>query len=437
MPRALLLLPTSTYRASEFLAAAARLGVEVVTGSDAPQALAGVMGDHFLELDLDDPERAASAIATFARRVPLEAVVAVDDRGARAAALASERLGLLHNSPEAVAATRDKATMRKMLGEAGVAQPSWQIVPASPADPEGEADRVAAAARTLGFPVVVKPCTLSGSRGVVRADDDASVRVVARRVRSIVATAGEAADAPLIVERFVPGPEVAVEGIVRSGSFTSLAVFDKPDPLDGPYFEETIYVTPSRLDASDCSAAADLVAAAVRALGLTEGPVHAELRLPHLAAASASRALDGSRTDAALDPPGPVVVEVAARTIGGKCSRALRFAQGTSLETLVLGHALGLDAGHGPLPVLEPGASGVMMLPIPRSGTLEEVAGVDDALAVAHVTGVEIAIARGRPVEALPEGGRYLGFVFARADTPDEVELALRRAHRELEVRIA
>jgi len=436
VPRVLLLLPTSTYRASEFLAAAAQLGVDVVTGSDAPQALAGVMGDHFLELDLDDPERAASVVVAFARRIPLDAVVAVDDRGALVAALASQRLGLVHNSPESVAATRDKSAMRRMLDRGRVAQPPWRLVAASREHPDATDDKVVAAARSLGYPVVVKPCTLSGSTGVVRADDDASARIASRQVRSIMVATGVDADSPLLVERFVPGPELAVDGIVRSGALEVLAVFDKPDPLDGPYFEETIYVTPSRLEGGDLAAVGDLVAAAVRALGLVDGPVHAEVRLPHLAPGTVCRSPDETAADGAAGACGPVVIEVAARTIGGRCSHALTFANGTSLEQLVVRHALGLDADTGPLPPLEQGASGVMMLPIPRSGTLEGVAGLDDARAVPHVTSVEIAISRGRPVQALPEGGRYLGFVFARADTPEEVERALRLAHGMLDVRI-
>jgi hypothetical protein len=215
------------------------------------------------------------------------------------------------------------------------------------------------------------------------------------------------------VESFVPGFEVAVEGLLRSGELEILAVFDKPDPLDGPYFEETLLVTPSRLPRDALTAVARETRAATAALGLAEGPVHAELRVT------------GGRAR---------VLEVAARSIGGLCSRALRFAAGSSLEDIILRHALGL-----PLDDLrrEAAAAGVMMLPIPGSGILERVDGVDDARAVPGVGEVAITIAPGRPLTPLPEGDRYLGFILARADKPEEVEAALRAAHACLTVVLA
>ncbi len=409
----LLILPTSTYRASAFLDAASRLGVDVVTGSDQPQTLAHLMGDHFVELDLDDPPAAARTIELLAGRLPLDAVVAVDDVGGLVAALASERLGLRHNPPAAIAVTRDKRAMRALVDAGGLEQPAWRAVGGAGGG-GGEADLVAAAAAELGFPAVVKPCSLSGSRGVIRVDSHAQAAAAAARVRSILTDAGGSPDEPLLVEEFVPGAEVALEGLVRDGTLEVLAVFDKPDPLDGPFFEETIYVTPSRLPAAAAGSVHRLVAAAVDAIGLREGPVHAEVRL-------------------AAGGRGPVLLEVAARTIGGNCARALRFSTGAPLEELVLAQYLG--AG-GPV-VRERAASGVMMIPIPRSGRLVEVRGLERARAVDHVTGVEIAIPRGRRVDALPEGDRYLGFVFARADTPEVVEQALRDAHGALEVEIA
>jgi biotin carboxylase len=214
------------------------------------------------------------------------------------------------------------------------------------------------------------------------------------------------------VERFAPGPEVAVEGLVVAGELRPLAVFDKPDPLDGPAFEETIYVTPSRLASRDLDAALAAVAAAVAALGLVDGPIHAEVRVH-----------DGRA----------VVIEVAARTIGGLCARALSFSTGRSLEELVIAHALGLALGETDAV----GASGVLMVPIPRAGTLVEVAGQAEAQAVPGITDIQITIAPGRVVTPVPEGNRYLGFVFARDSTPARVERALRRAWACLDVRIA
>lgn len=398
----LLLLPTAAYRARDFLDAAAALGAEVVVASERRQVLAGVMGDRALRVNLRRPEAAAQAIVALAERTPLDAVVAIDDQGVLIAALAAERLGLAHNPSEAVAAARDKAAMRRAFAAAGLPQPEHRI-----AGPRAD---VALLAAEVGSPSVVKPVSLSASRGVIRADDPPAAAAAAARIREILREAGEDPDGPLLVECYLPGVEVAVEGLLRGGALEVLAVFDKPDPLEGPYFEETIYLTPSRLPAETLETITRLTAAAASALGLVEGPIHAELRI------------DGTRA---------WLLELAARSIGGLCSRSLRFGLGVSLEELILRHALGL--GLDGL-AREEAASGVMMLPIPRAGVLEEVRGQDEALGVPGVTGLEISIARGRPVRPLPEGDRYLGFLFARGETPDEVEQALRTAHGRLEI---
>jgi biotin carboxylase len=398
MPRVLLLLPTATYRAEDFLAAAATVGAEVVVASDRRQALHGAMGDRALRVDMRRPERAAAAIVELAGRSPLDAVVAVDDGGVAAAALASERLGLAHNPPAAVAATRDKAAMRRAFRAAGIPQPDFAVL--APGDDAGAVD----------LPGVLKPVALSASRGVIRADDAAGARAAHARIRAILAAAGEDADGPVLAESYIPGVEVAVEALMRAGALEVLAVFDKPDPLEGPYFEETLYVTPSRLGPQALGRIEALTADAARALGLREGPVHAELRL------------DGDRA---------WVLELAARSIGGLCSRALRFGAGISLEEVILRHALGLEIGPHDR---ERAAAGVMMLPIARTGTLREVRGLHAARAVAGVQDIRITIPRGRPVVPLPEGDRYLGFAFARAETPARVEAALREAHARLDV---
>jgi biotin carboxylase len=404
--RVLLLLPSGTYKAPDFLAAAARLDVDVVVASDTEQTLAEAMGDRALVVDLADPPGAAGAIGALAARRPLDAVVAVDDQGVLVAALAAKDLGLAANDPEAVARTRNKAAMRAALvpavADGRLRQPEFRVV--------GPDDDAAAAAGDVGCPVVVKPVSLSASRGVIRADDPAAAEAAAARVRAILDGDGHPADEPLLVEAYVPGEEVAVEALLRSGRLEVLAIFDKPDPLTGPYFEETLYVTPSRLPAAVQDGIAAAVAGAAAAIGLTEGPLHAELR---------------------IDAEGrPWILELAARTIGGLCARTLRFAAGVTLEELVLRHALGLPVD----PRRETVAAGVMMLPIPRAGRLVAVHGQDDARAVPGVTALEISILPGRAVRPLPEGDRYLGFLFARASTSAEVEQALRSAHAHLEV---
>lgn len=408
MARILLLLPSATYRAPDFLAAASRLGAEVVVASEVAQTID--MGDRSLVLDLSRPEAAAAAVEDAARRHPLDAVVAVDDQGVLVAALAARALGLPHNPPEAVGVTRDKAAMRARLAAAGtVRQPEFRVV--------APGEDVVAAAAGVGFPCVVKATGLSASRGIIRADDPAQVEAAGARVRAIAAEAHGHPDQSLVIERYVDGVEVAVEALLRGGELDVLAVFDKPDPLVGPYFEETLYVTPSRLPAGVQQRLVDTVGGACAALGLREGPVHAELRI------------DGASGD---DDAGgqPWLLEVAARSIGGLCSRALRFGAGVSLEELILRHALGLPLE----PVREQAASGVMMLPIPSAGTLVEVRGQDAARAVPGICGLEISVAPGRPVRPLPEGDRYLGFLFARGPAPEAVETALRAAHSQLEV---
>lgn len=401
MPRILLLLPTASYRASDFVTAAARLGVDVVVGSEHRQALAGHMGDRAVVVPLAGGDAAVDAIVALHDRTPLDAVLAVDDQGVVVAAAAAERLGLRHNPPDAVAATRDKAAMRERLAVASLPQPAYRIV-AHGAD-------VASAATEVGYPCVVKPVSRSASQGVIRVDDAIQAAAAAIRIRAIVGDGPE----PLLVERFVPGAEVAVEGLLVGGRLEVLAVFDKPDPMDGPFFEETIYVTPSRQPASVLANLAATAARAAAALGLREGPVHAELRIG---------------TAGAL-----MILELAARSIGGLCARALRFGAGVSLEEVIIRHALGL--GLDGL-ARETQASGVMMLPIRSGGVLDRVSGQEQALAIEGVVGVEISIASGRPVVPLPEGDRYLGFVFARGPTAQDVEDALRRAEACLEVRL-
>ncbi len=412
--RVMLAMLSHTYRAGAFLDAARTLGVEVTVASERAQALAALHPAGHLTLDFSDPPRAAAAIADFGRRHPLDAVVATDDEGAWAAALAARELGLRHAAPGAVAAAGDKALMRAAFERAGLPGPRVERFTT--------ADDPASFAGRMSYPCVVKPTRLAASRGVIRANDAREFVEAFRRTGAIVeaaaatitgpraaGAAGATAPGAILVESFLPGVEVAVEGVLTAGVLRVLAMFDKPDPLDGPWFEETLYVTPSRHRAQVREAIVDAVDLAARALGLDHGPVHAEVRW------------DGSRA---------VVVEIAPRSIGGLCSRALRFDPDGSLESVLLRHALG-----DPIERVEreSRASGVMMLPIPRAGTLAGVRGAEAARAVAGIDDVRITIPVGDRLVPLPEGARYLGFVFARAGTPEAVEAALRAAHGLLE----
>src|SRR5437899_4672219 len=403
MARVLLLIPSRTYRTHDFMEAASGLGVEVVVGSEHRSALAALMEGGQVRLDFHDVAGSTQRIVAFARDHPLNAVVAVDDTGTLLAASAAEALGLAHNPVDAVEAARDKARMRQRFQAAGLLTPGFRTVEVDE-DP-------ARVATTVRFPCVVKPLDLSGSQGVVKADNVDSFPEVLARVRAIVAGCQRDGVRPaVLVEDFIAGDEVAVEALLRNGELDLLAIFDKPDPLNGPFFEETIYVTPSRLTREQQIEIRDTTALAARALGLTDGPIHAELR---------------------INDRGLWMLELAARSIGGLCSRTLRFGSGISLEELILRHAAGLPmASHQ----REQAAAGVMMLPIRERGRLRAVEGQPEAKAIPGVEGLVITIPPGERLVPLPGGDRYLGFMFARAESPDAVEAALRHAHAQLRV---
>ncbi len=403
MTRVLLLIPSRTYRTHDFITAASRLDVEVMVGSEHRPALAGLMEGRHLRVDFEDLGRSTERIVAFAQTHPLAAVVAVDDAGTLLAAAAARALGLPHNPVHAVEAARDKARTRERFAEAGLLTPRFTT-----ASIDANPQTIAA---TVGYPCVVKPLDLSGSQGVVKVDDIERFPEVFARVAAIVAACPpNGVRRSLLIEDFIPGEEVAVEALLRRGELEVLAIFDKPDPLNGPFFEETIYVTPSRLSQERQSQIRQTTARAARALGLTDGPIHAELR---------------------LNDRGLWMLEVAARSIGGLCSRTLRFGSGISLEELILRHAAGLPM---PSHQRELAAAGVMMLPIRERGRLRAVEGQSEAKQVPGVDGLVITIPPGEPLVPLPEGDRYLGFMFARAESPAAVEAALRQAHAQLRV---
>lgn len=403
--RMMLLTTARSYRGGAFLQAAERLGIEVIPVVDMAPALA----DYWhcpLGVDFNDPEAAIEAILAFHRHQPVQAILGIDDSGSLLAARASERLGLPYNSPQAALAARDKYLMRTLMAQEGVPCPTFRhfLTKMDPAVVAGQVD----------YPCVVKPLNLNGSRGVIRADDPATfVAAVERLTQMLQRDQPDDQPKPYLVEEFIPGFEVALEGMLDSGQLTVLALFDKPDPLDGPFFEETIYVTPSRLPAVTQNAIAETVAQAARALGLHQGPVHAELR---------------------VNERGPWMLEVAGRSIGGLCSQVLRFGVDESLEELILRQACGL-----PLPSTqrEQQAAGVMMIPIPMAGILQRVEGIEAAQATPLVEGVEITARVNYPITPLPEGESYLGFIFAKGATPAAVEAALRLAHSRLTFHIA
>ena len=404
MQRVLLLVPSTSYRTPDFLSAARQLGVEVTVGSNHKQALQKYSHGQTLALDFEPVGEGVSQILAHARRYPFSAVVATDDETTLLAATAARRLGLPGNDAQSVASTRDKHRFRQALAGADVRSPWFKLVDLR--------EDLATSAKTVTYPCVLKPLNLSASRGVVRVDNEPAFVATAKRVACILRAEGAPADTryarSVLAEAFIPGREVALDGLLTDGVLKPLALFDKPDPLDGPFFEESLYVTPSRLpDALQREFAAE-TARAASALGLRHGPIHAELR---------------------INDEGVWVIELAARSIGGLCSRALEFVPGMTLEALVLRHALGLPTDNF---AREVDAAGVMMIPIPRAGRLRAIHGLDATRSVSGVVDVTLGVSTGAMLVPLPEGGRYLGFIFAKAGAPDQVETALREAHRRL-----
>ena len=408
LKRVLLLIPTTSYRAHDFMAAATKLGIEIVVGSNQQQVLGQFQKDSTITIDFLDLERGVEQISAFAEKFSFDAIIPVDEETTLLAATAAKSLGIKHNSPESVEASIDKHRFRTRLANSGVPSPWFSLVSLE--------ENPSQIAQTVSYPCVLKPLSLSGSRGVIRANNAAEFTNAFYRILKLLSQPDIISKRKdvnhILVESYIPGKEVALEGVLIKGRLEVLALFDKPDPLKGPFFEETIYVTPSRLNPSQQRLIAKTTAQATQSLGLTDGPIHAELR---------------------LNETGAWPIEVGARTIGGLCARTLRFGAGISLEELVLSHALDLPIETWQR---EQTAAGVMMIPVPYSGTFEGIAGLNEANAIEGIEGVTISIPVGQEVIAWPEGHKYLGFIFARGETPDVVEDALRKAHASLDMTI-
>jgi biotin carboxylase len=404
--RVLLLVPAVTYRAADFIAAANRLELDVVIGTDGALPLGG---NPVVRIDSEDLSGSVSRLLSTVGRI--DAVVAVDTQMLLLAASLAATLGLPHNPVDSVAAAADKARQRRLWAAARVSQPGFHILPA-----EGDKHRVIEAAHVLGFPVVIKPASLSGSRGVLRAENEVDLAAAVTEVRSILAEIDKGDQEPILIEEYVPGWELSIDGLLTDGSLAVTAIFDKPDTPEGPTFEETLLVTPSRLPAVSLAVAISVAERAAQTLGLYQGPIHAELRI-----------------DSRMDNPRPVMLELAARSIGGMCSRSLRFLGGMSLEMLILLNAFGRHAKAS----LSAGAAGVFMLPVERAGILKAIDGREDALAVPGITGISITVPLGETVRPLPWGDRYLGFIFAEGAQVTRVQEALRAAYERLQVTIA
>ncbi len=402
--RLLLIAPHGSYRTVPFIEAAVSRGVEVLIASESRHSLVSAYA-RGLYVDFTDPDSALQVLTEEARVRPFAAIIGTDDASTELAARACGALALHHNPIAAVRLARRKDLARARLAECGVPVP-WHRrldldVP------------LAAQISDIPYPCVLKPVALAASRGVIRADDPGALQTAVARISTILSGVGNAEERRyILVEQFIPGSEVAVEGLLTDGCLQVLAIFDKPDPLDGPYFEETYYITPTRLAQDTQSLLRRRLADACRAYGLREGPIHAECR---------------------INERGVWILEVAARTIGGLCGRLLRFGTGHSLEQLVLSHALG-DVVETRVP---DGSAGVLMIPIPRAGILRRVEGVLAASRVPHIEDVVIDVREGYELVPLPEGSNYLGFIFGRAPTSAVTEAALRAAHACLNIVVA
>ena len=421
--------PPGSYRVHAYLEAARDLGIEILVASEGEYSLVPGIRDG-LRVELADSEMVIEQVVSAHRDRPIAGVVATDDATVEVANRAAAAIGLAHNAPSAARITRRKDLARAALAAAGLPVPAIRRVDLRHA--------IGPQLAGIEFPGVVKPLAMAASRGVIRADDLPGLEAACRRAGAIVsASAGISAQAAtgtiadlsvavstdaderhtLLVESFVPGPEIALEGMLADGELSVLALFDKPDPLDGPFFEETIYVTPSRLPPPIQSLAAERVREGCAAYGLTEGPVHAELRI--------------HKGDA-------WIIEIAGRTIGGDCARLFTFGSGTSLEHLVLQRALRRAPGVSDVPFRDAGrAAGVLMIPTPGAGTLRRVEGVMAASRIPGIREVSITVREGYELTPLPEGGTYLGFVFALGEDPADVEDSLRRAQETIRVVLA
>ncbi len=396
--------PHSSYRTTAFLDAAHRLDVGVLFASEGKYSVVSAYADG-VHIDLKDSKSSLRTILAEAARRPFAGVLGTDDPTTELAARVARHLGLPHNPPAAVRIARRKDQARACLAQAGVPVPRHHLIDLRRSFAR-QAERVC-------FPCVLKPLTLSASRGVIRADNtDQFCKACARISRLLHAEDTDEHD-HILAENFIPGVEVAVEGMLSGGELNVLAVFDKPDPLDGPYFEETYYITPSRLNTAVRTEIRQRINDACDAYGLREGPLHAECR---------------------INDKGVWILEVAPRTIGGLCGRLLRYGTGRSLEELVLAHAMARPLA---LPEDRPGGAGVLMVPTPAAGVLRRVEGLLAAQRVPFVEDVSILVREGYRLVPWPEGSSYLGFIFARAPTPEQAEAALRQAHAELNFVVA
>ena len=400
-PSVLLVAQPYSYRIAPYVSAATKLGINIIIASQSENSLISEVKQG-IYVDFSHPQQAVEIIRIELKEKTIVAVIGCDDSTVELAALVAARLNLPHNPPLAAKFSSRKDLARSRLQEAGCRVPEFALINLS--------HPVLRQCQQLNFPCVVKPLHLSASQGVIRVDSLEQLTPVCERIRGIIQESSDLfLRTHVLIERYLPGVEIAFEGYLLQGALTVLAIFDKPDPLEGPFFEETIYVTPTRLTPLQQRQVFTSVQEACHAYGLITGPVHAELR---------------------VNPEGAWILEIAARTIGGECSQVFSLDGGIELEQMVINLAMGRDFK---VPVLET-ARGVMMIPIPKKGLLRRVEGVFAASQVLGIEKVDIIIREGNYLVPLPEGNSYLGYLFAQADTSQAVVAALQEAFSHLRV---
>ena len=406
----LLLMTTSTYRASAYIDASKKLSINLIIGTNQPDILAHLNPGSSITLDYSKNNQSLEKIIQHAEKFPIQGVLAVDEETLILGSIVANSLGLICNSVESVSATRSKYELRKILSEEGLRNPEFKLISS-----EENPDLIS---KSISFPCVMKPTFLSGSRGVIRANNKEEFKDAYFRIKNILdepelLIRGKDEGKMILVEEYIDGIEVAVEGIIVNREFVPITIFDKPEPMQGPFFEETIYVTPSRLPQSIQKKILKETKNASNAIQLSNGPIHAELRVD----------CNGN----------PWIIDIASRTIGGKCSRAIKFLDGISLENIILSHVMGEK-----IPNIMPisSSSGVMMIPIPQSGILNGVKGKEEGLQIKGIEEIEITIPLGEKVVQLPEGDRYLGFIFANSEKSEDTIKILKEAHEKLKFNI-
>lgn len=358
--------------------------------------------DRFLRI----PDRSSKEVAAYVERqcegLLVSGVLASDDWDVVAAAMIADKLGLRFVGVETALAATNKFLMRQRLRNGGAVVPDFQCFAIG--------DNAGEIAKSLRFPVVIKPTYGQGSLGVIRADTvdefEKAFQYTSRIIVDLDMRPSAVRDrSGILVEQYIPGEEYTVELLMHEGKPYSLAVFEKPDPLEGPYFEEGIYVTPIRRDEKIRSLLVEAAIRGSRALGIETGPCHCELRL------------SGEL---------PYILEIAARPIGGFCSQVFADLMGFDLHDLVLQNAVGLPVM--PPPIADGVALGVMMLPVPGRGNLARVSGVDRALDIDGIMSVKIHVEAGSRILPYPEQSCYIGTVLATGSSADEVVARLKSA---------